>query len=57
MAESKTSDTFYNAKIAIPIQHILMQLGYEQPLAPLKTGKSATKGFAHDKIYQKRLKS
>ena len=56
-AEAETGGVFHNAKTAIPIRHILTQLGHKQPPTPLKTDNSTTAGFVNNNIHQKRSKS
>ena len=56
-AESETGGVFHNAQKAIPIRHILAELGHQQPPAPIKTDNSTTTGFANNNIHQKRSKS
>ena len=56
-AETETAGVFYNAETAIPIRHMLKQLGYPQPPTPIKTDNSTANGFIHNNIHQKKLKS
>ena len=55
--EAETARIFHNAQVAIPIQYILEQLGYQQPLTPIKTNNSTASGFINNNIYQKHSKS
>ena len=48
---------FHNARAAIPIRQLLIQLGHEQPPTSLVTDNSTAKNFIYDNIHQKRSKS
>ena len=56
-AEAETSALFHNAKTAIPIRRILIQLGHPQPPTPIKVDNSTAAGFVNKNITQKRSKS
>ena len=42
-AECKTAGVFHNAKVAIPIQYILNEIGHKQPPTPLIMDNNTTK--------------
>ena len=50
-AESETSGIFYNDQKAIPMRHILAELGHQQLPTPIKTNNSTTTSFANNNIY------
>ena len=54
---AEVSGIFHKATTAIPIRHILNELGHPQPATPLKTDNSTATGFVYDNIHQKRSKS
>ena len=56
-AEAETAGVFHNAQVAIPIRHILEQIGHPQPPTPIKTDNSTATGFVHNNIHQKKSKS
>ena len=56
-AEAEVAGVYHNASVAIPIRHLLHQLGHPQPPTPLKTDNCTATGFVYDNIHQKQSKS
>ena len=56
-AEAETNGLFHNAREALPIRHILMDMGHPQPPTPIKTDNSTAISFVQSNIKQKRSKS
>ena len=56
-AEAETAGIFGNAQTAIPIRHVLEQLGHKQPPTPIKTDNSTANSFVHANLKQKRSKT
>ena len=56
-AEAETAGIFHNAQTAVPIRHMLNELGHPQPPTPIKTDNLTANNFIHNNINQKRSKS
>ena len=56
-AECETAGVFHNIKIAIPIQHILNELGHQQPPTPLIMDNNTTERFIKNNLKLKKSKS
>ena len=56
-AEAETNGVFQNAKIALPICHILNEIGHPQPPTTIYTDNSTTSGFCQNNIQLKKSKS
>ena len=52
-AKCETAAVFHNAQQAIPIQHILTQIGHPQPVTPLIMDNTITENFIKNNITQK----
>ena len=56
-SEAEIGATFTNAQEAIPIRHMLMEMGHPQHATPIQVDNTTAVGFANKKIKQKRSKS
>ena len=56
-AEAEIAGVFHNAQTAIPIRHLLNQMGHPQPQTPIKTDNTTAASFVRNNITQKRSKS
>ena len=56
-AEAETSGVLQNAKIALPLRHILIAIGHPQPPTIISTDNSTSHGFCNNNIQLKRSKS
>jgi hypothetical protein len=56
-AEAELGALFMNARDAIYLQRILVEMGHPQPKTPIQTDNSTAKGFINSKIQPKRTKS
>ena len=56
-AEAETHAVFHNAKTALPIRHLLIQMGHPQLPTPITTDNSTTTGYVNGNIQQKKSKS
>jgi hypothetical protein len=57
-AEAETHGVFYNAKQAIPLRHILEQLGHKQfQPTPIKTDNSTSAGYVNKNMQMKKSKT
>ena len=56
-AEAETKGVFQNAKLALPIRHILTAMGHPQLPTPIATDNTTTTGFVHNNMVMKRSKS
>ena len=57
-AEAETKGVLYNAKISIPIHHILIAMGHPQDPTPIATdNKTTTTGFVNKNMVMKKSKS
>ena len=52
--EAEVAGIYHNARIAVPIRHIIKYLDHPQPPTPLKTDNSTVTGFAYNNIHKKR---
>jgi hypothetical protein len=55
-AEAELGALFMNAREAIYLQHILIEMGHPQPKTPIQTDNSTAEGFINSKIQPKRTK-
>ena len=56
-AEAETKGVFQNAKLSLPIRHILIAMGHPQLPTPIATDNTTTTGFVHNNMVMKRSKS
>ena len=56
-AEAETAGAFHNCQIAIPIRHMLNELGHIQHPTIVKTDNATTFNFINNNIHQKKSKS
>ena len=56
-AEAETKGVFQNAKLSLPIRHILIAMGHPQLPTPIATDNTTTTGFIHNNMVMKRSKS
>ena len=56
-AEAETAGIFHNTTTAVPIRHILQNIGHPQPPTPVKTDNTTATAFVYNNIHQKRSKS
>jgi hypothetical protein len=56
-AEAELGGLFINAKMAVPIQTTLEELGHKQPLTPMQTDNSTACGVANNEIQPKATKA
>jgi hypothetical protein len=56
-AEAELGALFMNAREAIYLQRILVEMGHSQPKTPIQTDNSTAKGFVNSKIQPKCIKS
>ena len=56
-AEAETHGVFQNAKLAVSLRNILIQLGHPQPPTTINTDNSTTVGFTNKTMQMKRSKS
>jgi hypothetical protein len=56
-AEAELGALFMNAREAIYLQRILVEMGHPQPKTPIQTDNFTAKGFINSKIQPKRTKS
>ena len=56
-AEAETAGIFHNAQVALPIRHMLIQLGHPQPPTPIKTDNTTATAFVNKNINQRKSKS
>ena len=56
-AEAETNATFNNAKIAVPLRHVLIAMGHPQPPTLISTDNSTCEGFVNNNIQLKKSKS
>ena len=52
-AKAKIGATFTNAQEAIPIRHMLLEMGHPQPATPIQVDNTTAVGFANKTIKQK----
>ena len=56
-AKAEIAALFMNAKLAVPIQQALIEMGHPQPATKLETDNSTADGFVNDTIKQNRSKA
>ena len=56
-AEAETNGVFQNAKLAVPLRHLLNKMGHPQSQTVINTDNSTSSGFVHDNIQLKQSKS
>ena len=56
-AEAETKGVFQNAKLSLPIRHILIAMRHPQLPTPIATDNTTTTGFVHNNMVMKRSKS
>ena len=56
-AEAETNGVFHNAKIALPLRQLLIEMGHPQPPTIIHTDNSTTHGFVNKNIQLKKSKS
>ena len=56
-AEAEIAALFMNAKLVVPIQQALIEMGHPQPATKIKTDNSTADGFVNDAIKQNRSKA
>ena len=56
-AEAELASLFINAKLAVPIQQALIEMGFPQPTTRIKTDNSTAYGIINDTIKQNKSKA
>ncbi len=56
-AEAELGALFINAREAVHLRRILVEMGHPQPKTPVQTDNSTAKGFINSKIQPKQTKS
>jgi hypothetical protein len=55
--EAKLGALYINAREAIPMQHLLKEMGHKQPPTPIQTDNSTAHGFVTNNIQPRRTKA
>ena len=56
-AEAETKGVFQNAKLSLPIHHMLIAMGHPQDPTPIATDNTTTTAFVHKNMVMKKSKS
>ena len=56
-AEAETHGVYHNARVAIPLMHLLVEMGHPQLPIPIKTDNSTATGFVNGNIQLKKSKA
>ena len=56
-AEAETKGVFQNAKLSLPIHHMLIAMGHPQDSTPIATDNTTTTAFVHKNMVMKKSKS